>query len=217
MKRCNLYLKLLLIVLAVMTLSSCGVLENLEPENVESGGKDAGGSAGESDAGTALDENADSNLPDDVIEAIDAATSEDVLSEAEVKAFLEERGIRDCIIAYMDDIDGTHHEEEEITGDSSVKRPVYYAYFVTQSEEIWTVYVINGKVMAYPVTYGLERGNEAEVIFSESPEITCYDHNSNRFYVRIPDKSEMIVNVVDRIDAETLEKLTVEEIDEYEK
>ena len=51
-------------------------------------------------------------------------------------------------------------------------------------------------------------------IRDRSNTVMSYDGTTNRFYETIPNKSSLIVKTVDRIDAETLENLTIGAIDE---
>ena len=141
----------------------------------------------------------------EVIEVIDVDNSNDIPSESEVITLLEDRGFTDCQVTSQYDLNGEYYEETEISKDSSNKHPMYTAYYVNSANELWTIYIINGKVMAFPVNYNLDKGSQAEVLFSESKEITSYDYKTNKFYVRIPKKSEAVVCIVDRIDAATLE------------
>lgn len=153
----------------------------------------------------------------EVIEVIDVDNSNDIPSESEVITLLEDRGFTDCQVTSQYDLNGEYYEETEILKDTSIKHPMYTAYYMNSAKEVWTIYVVNGKVMAFPATYNLDSGLQSEVVYSESKEITSYDYNTNKFYVRIPKKTETIVVVVDRIDADTLEKMTVEEINNYAK
>ena len=43
--------------------------------------------------------------------------------------------------------------------------------------------------------------------------ISSYDSTTNKFYINVPKESQAVIKTVERIDAETLEKLTGEEID----
>lgn len=71
---------------------------------------------------------------------------------------------------------------------------------------------INGVVMAVPVTFNMEYAKTAPVIFSETGTVMSYDNVTNCFYEIIPDPSVMIVKKIDRIDIETIEQMTMEEI-----
>lgn len=68
--------------------------------------------------------------------------------------------------------------------------------------------------MANPVSFNAESELGVQLIIAESEVISCYDSQSNMFYETIPNETELIVKVVDRIDTETLDRLTVEVIKE---
>ena len=46
--------------------------------------------------------------------------------------------------------------------------------------------------------------NGVQLVVAESEVMTCYDSKTNSFYNTKPNKSELIIKQVDRIDAETL-------------
>ena len=73
---------------------------------------------------------------------------------------------------------------------------------------------MKGSVIANPVGYNMEsNAHGAQLILSESEVITSYDSVTNSFYESIPNESELIVKTVNHIDAETLNSLTVEDIE----
>ncbi len=148
----------------------------------------------------------------EVIAVIDAKESEDVPSEKEVLEIFESRGFEDCDIFYSYNIDGKYCGNTEVEENSENKHPVYQAYYVSENRDVWTLYATNGKIMAYPASFNLESELDAEVIFTETAEISSYDPESNQFYVTIPKDTAAIIKVVDRIDSETLDKFTIEEI-----
>ena len=143
-----------------------------------------------------------------VMEITDAATSEDVLTEVQVSTMLQERGFTEYPITCNYAMDGTFDADMEFTYNFLTKHPMYETYYITAAGELWTVFVINGDVMAKPVSYNLQSGLGTEVLLSESNTLTSYDSATNQFYETIPDDSVMIVKTVDRIDAQTLENLT---------
>ena len=53
---------------------------------------------------------------------------------------------------------------------------------------------------------------QTELLISESEELTSYVNEVNKFYVTIPKDSAAIVQTVKKINAETLDKLTLAEI-----
>lgn len=149
----------------------------------------------------------------EVVRIIDANTSEDVPTEEEVMTLLSERGFADFPVTFDYGMDGAYVGQEEIAGDAATKHPMYQTNFITENQELWTIFVINGSVVANPVSYNLESSREAQLLISESQEITSYNGKTNKYYVTIPKESAVIVRTVDKIDAETLNQLTCEEID----
>ena len=126
---------------------------------------------------------------------------------------MEKRDFDNTDITYAYSIDGEYTGDAEIGDGQSVKHPMYRTVYVTEKGVAWCVFVINDKIFANPVSYNLESDRESELVLSETETITGYDDETNQFYVTIPKSSEVILKVVDRIDAETLERLTIEEID----
>lgn len=149
----------------------------------------------------------------EIVRIVDVNTSEDVPTEEEVMTLLSARGFVDFPIMFDYAMDGAYVGEEEITGDAEIKHPMYQTFFITENQELWTIFVINGAVIANPVSYNLESTRAAQLLISESQEITSYNSHTNKYYVTIPKESAVIVRTVDKIDAETLNQLTCEEID----
>lgn len=139
--------------------------------------------------------------------------SDAVLTEAEAKDMLEERGFTEYPVTTEYDMDGIYYEAIEISGTSNIKHPVYDTYYVTENNELWSISVIDGDIVAIPVSYNLQSSLEVQIVISESGTVTSYDSTTNNFYKNIPNENIMIVKVVERIDAKTLEKLTIEVID----
>lgn len=148
-----------------------------------------------------------------VVAVIKANESTDVLTESEAVASLEERGFWDMPITSEYNIEGVYHDEEEISADSDAKHPMYNTYYVSRNDEVWVISVIDGNVMAVPVSYNLQSMRGVQLVIAESETVTSYDSVTNQFYKNIPNEAILLVKVVDRIDAETLNALTVEAID----
>lgn len=144
-----------------------------------------------------------------VIKVID---SQDVQAEEDVKLSLESRGFAQYPIFYDNTMDGTFVDETEIDLNSNEKHPVYHTFYVTSAGETWSVFAINSQVMAYPVSYNVDELPEVPLIFAESNIITSYISEDGLFLETIPNESEITVKVVDEINAELLEQLTIEEI-----
>lgn len=148
-----------------------------------------------------------------VVSVVDAATSADVLTEKQVSRSLTGLGFTDYPITSDYTMDGTYYRAAEISQGSGDKHPVYETYYVTKDDHVWMIFVINGKVMANPVSYNLQSGLGVQVIISETESVISYDGTTNQFYETVPNASELVVKVVDKIDAQTLETLTFEVID----
>lgn len=149
----------------------------------------------------------------EILCTFDVNTSDDVPTEEEVMTLLSARGFADFPITFDYGMDGAYVGEEEIAGDAATKHPMYQTFFISENQELWTIFVINGSVIANPVSYNLESTRAAQLLISESQEITSYDSNANKYYITIPKESAVIVRTVDKIDAETLNQLTCEAID----
>lgn len=148
-----------------------------------------------------------------IISVVDANASEDVQTEKEVLEDLENRGFSDTSVFTDYDMDGTFHEEIEIGDMPADKHPKYMAYYITENEEVWTLIWINGKIMANPVSYNMQSKLPAQLVISETEIINGYDNHTGKFYETIPNDNALIVKVVDSIDKDLLERLTIEEID----
>lgn len=153
------------------------------------------------------------NNNSEVIMVIDANMSDDVLTEAQTVETLTERGFTEFSITSDYTMDGTYYDAADILETSTSKHPVYETYYVTGSGDVWTIIMINGRIMANPVSYNLQSNHGVQVIISETDTVTSYDGTTNQFYETIPHDSELIVKIVKRIDAETLESLTYGVID----
>ena len=101
----------------------------------------------------------------------------------------------------------------EITEETTQKYPLYYTYYITESGDLWTILVIDGKVTANPASYNMNSELAVQVVISESETIMSYDSETNTYYETIPDPETLIVKVVPEINAEVLEQLTFEGID----
>ena len=140
--------------------------------------------------------------------------SNEVKDNTEVVDEVEDRGFGEFPVTAAYTMDG-EYLGEDITTIENGKYPFYETYYISNSEELWTINIVNGTITAYPVTYNMESEREVNIIFSETSKLTSYDSVTNTFFEFIPDESVMKVVVVDRVDAETLDKLTKEEIDRY--
>lgn len=150
-----------------------------------------------------------------VLHKTDAEKSKKVKTERSVTKLLESRGFADLTVETTYTMDGTYSDSAEISAEGTDKHPMYSAIYMTESEQVWCIYVINDKVFADPLSYNynMESLPEVPAMVSESKNITSYDNVTNQFYETQPDPSALRVITVKRIDAETLESMTKEELD----
>lgn len=149
-----------------------------------------------------------------VVAETDAKSSDRVQTEAEVYSSLAGRGFTGYPIVSNYSMDGDYYDAAAISQSSSDKHPMYQTYYTTSRGEFWTIFEINGVVMANPVSYNMQSGLSVQVMISETGTVTSYDSTTNKFYETIPNESSLIVKTVGRIDADTLENLTYGAIDE---
>lgn len=150
-----------------------------------------------------------------LINSYSVLQSEDVLTEEAIENILKERGFIDYPIYFEYSMDGEYKKATETSG-LDEKHPIYQTYYITENNEIWTIIVINDSIVANPVTYNMQDGVNVQVVFAESDTITSYDSVTNKFYESIPNESEVIVKKINKIEASSLEELTVEVIGQYE-
>jgi len=153
---------------------------------------------------------------------IDVEKSDGVLTEAQAKSVLEDLGFgqkRDGTgnlvgypVTYAYSIKGDYTDETEVSAGSANRHPTYQTFYVSENREGWVIDVINGEIFANPVSFNLESDTNVMFLVSTTETLTSYDDATNKFYVTIPNDSEIFVKTVDSIDAETLDRLTVKEI-----
>ena len=148
-----------------------------------------------------------------VLSVLNVEDAETVLSESEVYDLLTERGFEEYEIVTDYYMDGEFEDDMEISRYSSDKHPIYQTYYMTPEEDWWSIFIINNAIYANPVSYNLEDVTKVPVIISEKEEIISYDSTTNKYYVNQPNDSVILVKTVERIDSETLDRLTKEEID----
>ncbi len=146
----------------------------------------------------------------DVVEVKDAQTSDDLMTESEAVELLKDRGFVIYNITYDYELDGTFVVDTIADEESADKHPMYRVYHMTNNGDVWSIYIIDGDVIANPVTYNLNSGNSTQLVVSEKETITSYDDTASRFYVTIPKESSAIVQTVEKIDASTLNDLAKE-------
>lgn len=149
----------------------------------------------------------------DLKSSFDVLSSQDISTEREARQNFAERGFTGNPITYEYTMDGTYCGTEEISSYSSSQHPMYQTYYMTASGDVWMILEVNGAFFASPISYNFTDETKIPVTISETDTITSYDSTTNKFYINVPKESQAVIKTVERIDAETLEKLTGEEID----
>ena len=153
------------------------------------------------------------NENSEIISEIKAKDSKTVTTEKETLKILKDRGFDRNDITTEYTMNGKYLDSEKIKESSDKKHPMYSTYYTAKSNEVWTVYVINGSVIAYPASYNAESGKETEVIIAENDTLVSYDSVTNKFYETKPKESSVTMKKVEKITKETLDKLTKGAID----
>lgn len=134
--------------------------------------------------------------------------SESVRTETDIKESFADRGF-DSVIIFKYSMDGEYKEPKEVS-ESSEKHPEYETSYIANENYYWTIYDINGCIMAYPNSYYFESGKS--VILSEKDTIMSYDSATNMFFETKP--NDVAIIKVDRINVETLNSFNAEKIEE---
>ena len=149
----------------------------------------------------------------EIKETLNAKDSKDVKTEKAISEEFAARGFGELEITYDYSMDGDLLEEAAADATSTEKHPIYQALYVTDSEMVWTLTVVNGAIIANPLSYNAASEGNVSVLLSESETLTSYDVVTNQFFVTVPNTDTVLVKTVDTIDAATLESLTKEGID----
>lgn len=149
----------------------------------------------------------------EVMSEINAKDSKDVKTEKETVEELATRGFKDLAITTEYDMEGEYITEKDISDSSTDKHPIYIMMYATDIGDIWSIVVINGCVVANPISYNMQSTREALLIISETDTVMSYDNVTNKFFETKPSESELIVKKVNKIDVKTLKTLTIEELD----
>ena len=148
-----------------------------------------------------------------IVEKINVKDSEQIYNEKEVFELLNDRGFTEYEITTEYSMDGEYYDVVTVSQESKEEHPIYSVYYISDSEMIWNVTVVNDTVMASPISYNLELETGVQVIVSESEYITGYDSVTNMFYEIEPKETFAKVISVEVIDSKTLDELTYEKIE----
>lgn len=150
-----------------------------------------------------------------ILSELEIKDSKEILTEKKAVKVFSDRGFDSYPITTEYDMNGKYSNPVEISGSSSKKHPIYTTYYVNTAGEIWSVSIIDGDVIAYPVSYNMQSKSGIEVVAAESDVITSYDSETNKFFKTIPDSSVLTVKVVKKVNADSLKKMTIEVMNKW--
>lgn len=147
-----------------------------------------------------------------VLRVIKVTDSDKVLTESEAVKTLRKRGFTDYPVTYSYNMNGEFTDSTNAKDDSSDKHPYYETNFLSAENCLWRITIMEDAIIANPVSFILESDSISEVLFSESKKLTSYNNNDNKYYVTVPKESVVIVKEISTINANTLDKITSEEV-----
>lgn len=147
-----------------------------------------------------------------VLDIIKADESENVMTESEASALLRARGFTQYPVYYDSTMTGEYLSSCEASEGSSSKHPFYETYYESSTSGFWTIYIMDGNVYAYPVSYMVDYTPSVMVIVSETDAIVSYDGTQNVFYLTIPNADTALVKRIGTINAVALDNWTMEGI-----
>lgn len=150
---------------------------------------------------------------EEIVSIENADSYEGTITASDAFTLAEEKGFDQSELTYAFDVNGKYLGETEAADGSDDKAPLYQTMYFTENNEVWTVYFIGDAVYACPISYLYSAKLDHEIIFSESDTLMSYDDSENKYYTTVPKESVVKLVVVDKINADTLEKYTAEELE----
>lgn len=151
----------------------------------------------------------------EIISEIDVSDAENVETGADVYAKLTDRGFTEYSVFSEYSLNGDYTGTVDITADSKEKHPVYITFYRSSADELWTITSINGQITANPISYNFQSESDVSVLVADGNTLMSYDSATNRFYETIPSESAVKLIIVNKVNAATLDNLTIGEMDQY--
>lgn len=140
-----------------------------------------------------------------IVSIVKVEDSDQIRSEAAVYKDFSARGFSKHSITTEYSLTGEYYEAFVISETSTAKHPMYQTYYVTENGDYWSIFEINGAVMASPLSYNLGLGENIQIVVSETDTVTSYDSVTNQFFITEPKDTVMVVIKVNKIDSTALE------------
>ena len=136
------------------------------------------------------------------------ASKSAAMTEAEAVRFFRARGFDQQPVTYEYAMDGTYRDPAAADEGGSQKHPMYETAYTSTYGIVWNLYLINGRIIAEPVSFNAQRYYDPILMLSETDTLTSYDAASGAYYETVPDRSVCRVRTLDRIDADALDQLS---------
>lgn len=144
----------------------------------------------------------------EILNVIKTKNSKEILSEKEAIELLNDRGFTNSAITWNFTEDGEYLEDTEAKTDSDTKHPTYSTFYIASTDDYWTVEIVNGCITASSINYNITSSSGVPLIVSEKKTVMGYDNISNQFFETIPKDTSLKVQIVEKIDAHTLDELS---------
>ena len=150
----------------------------------------------------------------EILNVIKTKDSKGILSEKEAIELLSDRGFTNNTITWNFTEDGEYLEDTEAKTDSDAKHPTYSSIYTASNDDYWTVEIVNDCITASSINYNITSSSGVPLIVSEKKTVMGYDNISNQFFETIPKDTSLKVQIVEKIDAHTLDELSKKGVDQ---
>lgn len=133
---------------------------------------------------------------------------EPIFSEKEVYEFLMGRGFSSEEINYEWTMDGKY-KVGEVNKDSDEKHPTYTSYFQDEFNNYFSITIV-GKHIYANLLSNKEKNNGIDTLISESEKIVTYNGTTKKFTESVPNKKEIKIIIVDKLDVSNLKRLKID-------
>lgn len=147
-----------------------------------------------------------------ILDSWDVDTSTNIYTEQGIISMLKDRGFTSYPVTTEYTLSGDYISSLEVSEASSEKHPTYQTFYKNTSDEWWSIVVIDGSLIANPMSYNMQNSQGVQLVISETESVTSYDSATNKFYRTLPKESSLKLKVVGKIDTGTLDKLSVGEL-----
>lgn len=137
----------------------------------------------------------------------DAKKSDRVRTGAQVVTDFGNRGFVQHDITADYSMDGEYLGTVIVTAETSDKHPMYQTFYTAGDGMIWSVFEINGTIMATIAHAPSGAQLPIDTVYTESATVMSYDSSTNKFYETVPNADVMKVVVVERLDSNLLETI----------